>query len=663
MQPVPTDPQNNVREFFWRLWRRKWIIAFVALLATGAALVSSASQPRMYEGVAELLLQPGGGGSLLDERANSNPASPGVVETEIRVLSSPPVRDRVRALIGSAGPVSASQVGATQVVRVRARSRLPQLAAATANAYAEAYIDHRRTQAVESLLDAAGKVQEKIKEIQVQLAELNAKIPVLAAGQVPGPADQQLIEQRNSLLSQQIAYKERLDRAQLDASLRSGAGQVVTPAPVPTDPVEPKPVRSGVLGGVLGLVLGVAFALLVDHFDDRIRSRRDVERSIGGMAVLGLIPAVRHRKSRRRPVLFEEGTAASSASEAFRSLRTALRFISIDSGVTTLQVTSPDPRDGKTTVVANLALALAGAGHRVIAVSCDLRRGRLHEVFGLTNDTGFTSVVLGDATLEGALHEVPGCPKLRVLASGPAPPNPSEILSSARAGALFAAAERMADVVLVDSPPVLPVTDAAVLSTRLGATLLVVRAGSTTRRELATAVEILGQVDANVVGTVVNGVKKKGGYGYPYRYQYGSTYTDAQKRRWGRRRRAVVPAVEAERWFEALGPVVVPAPKRRSRVGAGAGATVDGAETPTEPPTKARRRGGTNGSSPPATTDDGAETLAKPPRKARRRATTNGSSPPATTGDGAGTPSEPPTEATGRDTTNGSSAQATTDDR
>jgi non-specific protein-tyrosine kinase len=214
----------------------------------------------------------------------------------------------------------------------------------------------------------------------------------------------------------------------------------------------------------------------------------------------------------------------SSASEAYRSLRTAIGFIGLDKPLRVIQVTSPSAAEGKTTTIANLAVALANVGKKVVVVDCDLRRPRIHTFFGIPNEVGFTSVLLGEVPLANAAQAV-GRRHLMLLASGQLPPNPSELLSSTRTAQVLATLQAEADVVLVDSPPVLPVTDSAVLSAHVDATLLVIRAGVTTRRQLTRAVEVLEQVAAPLVGTVLNGVTADEGYGYTYNYGY---YNSAQ---------------------------------------------------------------------------------------------------------------------------------------
>lgn len=172
------------------------------------------------------------------------------------------------------------------------------------------------------------------------------------------------------------------------------------------------------------------------------------------------------------------------------------------------------------TVLANLAVALARTGKRVIVVCCDLRRPSIHEFFGLANTVGFTSVLLNEVTLAGALQVVEAEPNIVVLASGPPAPNPSELLASPAAGSIFGHLKLrpVSDVVLIDCPPLLPVTDSTIISSYVDATLLMVAAGETTQPRMSQAVNLLRQVDAPLVGVVLNGVDLENGYAGTYSY-------------------------------------------------------------------------------------------------------------------------------------------------
>jgi capsular exopolysaccharide synthesis family protein len=509
----PTEPasQLSLRDQLRVVRRRKLVIILTMVVVTGTAVALSSTKPKIYEGTAEVLLEARTGETLFQNVAQRAVS----VQTEIRVLKSAPVQAAVRNELGVAPKVWASPIPDTSLFQVKARSRDPARAAAIANSYVESYITYRQTEAVRGLVEAGAAVQKQADALQTEIDSLTAK--AIAAG---AKGEQAYGPRRDQLVTQQVILKQRLDQLQADATLKSGGAQLVTPAVAEATPISPKPKRDGVLGAGVGLVLGHGLAVLFEHLDDTIKLKEDFERAAHGLPVLGLIPVVSAWKRRGEPMVISQVDPSSPASEAYRTLRTSISFLGIDHAMRTLQVTSPGASDGKSTTLANLAVALAQTGQRVVLVCCDLRRPRIHEFFGLSNEVGFTNVLLGDTPLNRALQQVPGEDNLKLLASGPKPPNPSELLSSSRTIEILVALQAHADMVLLDCPPVLPVTDAAVLSARVDATLLVATARKTTQREVARAVEILRQVEAPLVGTVLNGVAgddaSYGGYGHRY---------------------------------------------------------------------------------------------------------------------------------------------------
>jgi len=522
---------GDLRSYLRVLRRRKTYIILAVIAVTAGALGVSLIQHKTYQATASLLLAPRTSETVVGNGNNNQNGqdAASAVQTQIELIQSAPVAQEVKKRIGFAPSISISQVGQTQVVHLTASSQDPATAAKVANTYAQAYIDVRRTQALDDLGAAGQQVQGKISDLEKQIDA----IPV--SGNPPRAADPALEDQREGLINQQSVYRQNLDQLQLQAGLNSGGAQLVTPATTPTSPVSPKPARNVLVGLLGGLILGVALAFLFEQLDDSVKTKDDVERALhgthgghgGGTPTLGIIPAVEGWRSGEAPrtVSIEEPT--SQASEAYRSLRTAIGFLGLDRPLRIIQVTSPSAAEGKTTTIANLAVALSNIGKRVVVVDCDLRRPRIHTFFNEPNNVGFTSVLLGEVPLGEAVQTV-GRRHLMLLASGMLPPNPSELLSSVRTGQLLKALQSEADVVLVDSPPVLPVTDSAVLSAHVDATLLVVRAGVTTRRQLTRAVEVLEQVAAPLVGTVLNGVSADDGY-YGYAYNYGYYGADAPR--------------------------------------------------------------------------------------------------------------------------------------
>jgi len=286
---------------------------------------------------------------------------------------------------------------------------------------------------------------------------------------------------------------------------------LIDPAVTPGAPIRPRPALEAVLGAMLGLGVGLGLALLLEALDRSI-TLPDKASAAFGAPVLATLPRLRRLDS--EPLIALEG-ATSPAGEAYRSLRTAVRFLNADRPLTTILISSAGAGEGKTTVAANLAVAVAQAGERVIVIDADLRRSRLAGLFDANEGPGLTSVVFGRAKLDDALRPWRG--SLMVLPSGPLPPNPSEVLGSESMAALLNEAAGIADVVIIDAPPVLPVTDATVLSTLVDGVVLVCRWGQT---DLSAAKETrftLDGVGAPVVGVVLNGAQGRGSSSYYYR--------------------------------------------------------------------------------------------------------------------------------------------------
>jgi succinoglycan biosynthesis transport protein ExoP len=516
------DPaESDLRDYLSALRRRKRVVVLTVVVAVFSALVASFLQTDVYEGTSRLLLKqrqsPLSGGAASVETSS--------VETEMEVMRSEPVVAAAREKLGVDPKPSISRIGSTAVVEVRIQSTSPVHAADLTNGYVDAYLGFRLKQTADQLQATVTELQGRIDALQKRIDELGARIASLPpCGSNPTPVcDERNAVQRDrdSLLSQQVPLRQQLDQIQVNVDLKSPGAELITPASVPTDPVAPKPVRNALLAFGFGLVVGIGLALLFEHLDDSVRSKDDLERASRGLPVLGMIPSIPDWKDRTRSPVVSLVAPSSAAAEAYRTLRTSIRFMAVDKPLGVIEVTSPSAGEGKTTTTANLAVALARAGERVVIVSCDLRRPRLHDFFGLSNKVGFTSVLLGEAPLSTALQPVTALDdRLWLLASGPLPPNPSELLSSPRAGEVLNGLRSYADTVIVDCPPMLPVTDAVALSDKVDATVLVVSAGTSTRKQMSRCVEMLRQVGAPLVGAVLNNAPTEAAYGYAYAY-YG----------------------------------------------------------------------------------------------------------------------------------------------
>jgi capsular exopolysaccharide synthesis family protein len=508
----------ELRDYLSVIGRRKRVVIVVPLIVVATALALSLSQKSVYRATARLMV---GRDQSVFSKQDTGAPDPNLVDTEMQVMQSQGVRDIVRSRLGSAPKVSTVQVGATSIVEVSAESTDARRAAAVTQAYIDAYVTFKRQQASTALGTASKEIQAQIDTLQTRIDALADQLGTLpactATNASPACGQRQAVQQdRDALLTQQVPFKQQLAELQIDTTVANSGAHVITPAAVPQHPVRPTPVRDTAMGLALGLLVGLGLAFLFEHLDDTIKDEVDLKRPAAGLAVLGMIPPIEGWRDKGQTRLVASTEPMSEAAEAYRTLRTAIRFVAVERPLRIIQVTSATVSEGKTTTIANLAYVLSRAGERVAVVSCDLRRPRLHKFFDLPNELGFTSVLVGEVPLSSALQQVGNDGRLVVLTSGPLPPNPSELLSSTRASQLFAELQARADTVLVDSPAVLPVTDAAVLSSRVDGTLLVVRAGVSTVRQVSRAIELLRRVGAPLVGTVINSspTDAMGGYRY-----------------------------------------------------------------------------------------------------------------------------------------------------
>ena len=340
----------------------------------------------------------------------------------------------------------------------------------------------------------------------------------------------------------------------VDMNLKRGEAELVSEADTPTVPVSPKPKRDAMLGGFLGLLLGLGVAFLREQIDDRIRSRDELEAEIG-LPVLAELPnddLAAHEPNRLAVIEQPLGGLA----EATRSLRTSVNFLAIEQPLHRIVVTSPGPGDGKSLVAASLAVAYAQAGHNTVLVSADLRKPRLAQMFGGVKSKGLTGVladlaatplpkptpakssngngngraktvttdayepVVPSEVVQNAL-EATGVENLYLLPAGQTPPNSAELLGSSRMTEVLTELSQIADIVILDTPPLLAVTDAAVLAGKVDGILLVAAMDETHRGALRRAKAALATSPARVLGVVLNKVEGKHGY---YNYGYGGYY-------------------------------------------------------------------------------------------------------------------------------------------
>jgi capsular exopolysaccharide synthesis family protein len=517
-----SNPESSVLDYLRILWRRKWLIVTAAVIAAVISVFISARATPIYASSSRVLFStndpsPFGVGYITPD--------PAQISTEEQVITSPGVAGAVAKKLGpEAGAVTkveAHGIGTTRVIQVTVHATSPTIAAKTATLYAETYQQQRRDEAIANAVAIGTVLAQKTAEAKSKVEDLEAQVARAGSSKASAAEVESLKVQRDAAQTNYLVYQQRADQSSVEASVANGGVQVLVKGVVPKVQTSPKPRQSAALAIALGLMLGIVAAIGLDYLDDSVKNVEEVGRIVRPLTVLGAIPAIDDWRNRHQARLVTIEDTGSTASEAYRSLRTNVQFAGLRREAHVLQISSPVAAEGKTTTLSNLAVTLSLAGQRVAVVDCDLRRPRVHEFFGCTNEVGFTSVLLGDAPLSHAVQDVrlPNGASIGLLASGPLPPNPAELLGTVRVAELLAALRNEYDYVLIDAPPVLPVTDAVVLSSRVEGVLLVATTKVTGRRDLAKALSTFDAADAPLLGVIVNGAESTSGYAYSYYYR------------------------------------------------------------------------------------------------------------------------------------------------
>jgi polysaccharide biosynthesis transport protein len=489
------------------LRRWKWTFLYAVVLVPAVAVFVSLRQAPAYEASAKILLNRQNVTESLTGLPTPyvDPARTAQTEAELarvpavarRAIAAARVRNLTPSELLDSSSVTAS--ASSDFVRFSVTRPDPAIARRLATAYARAYTSYRRNLETKEFARAQATVRSRIERLET-------------AGL------------KGSAVYRSLAQKERQLTA-LEALRTSSA--VVVEAPDRTTKVGPRTIRNGLIGLALGLVLGLVLAFLRDAVDTRVRSVERI-RDVLGLRLLGSLPAP-PRKLQKEHRLAMMAAPMSHDAELFRSLRASLDFANVDSRARTIMVTSAVEGEGKTTTVANLAVALARAGRRVVLIDFDLRYPRLHRLFDLDERPGLIDVELGDAELEEALRPVPltggaenGLPtrregKLEVLPAGQMLQDPDwAALAVAR---ILEGVQDRADLVLIDAAPLLPVGDAIALSAYVDGLVLVLRLNALRSSELGELRRILSSAPAAKLGFVLTGVPRGEAYKQSYRYR------------------------------------------------------------------------------------------------------------------------------------------------
>ncbi len=526
----------ELRKYLEILNRRKWVVVITAVVTFVVTVVGTLRATPVYSAVAMVRVAQADPGTVSYTDLGYTDR---LIQTYVQLLKSRPLLEEVIGRLGLelnpydlAQMVGAEAVLNTELIRIGAESHSPELAAAIANTLAAVLVEQGQAlysgqgrSAREILLEQITILEEQLRSDRELLATLMAAPAGTTQGE--GPSVQDLT---TKIAAQEATYSTLLSQyesARLQEALRANSLTVVEEALTPTKPSKPKVIMNIVLGLVVGLAGGLGLGLVLENLDPVIHSRDELE-SLTSLPVLGSIPQMRAARGIRRDAfILRESAGRSASGEAFRILGARATTLFASTGAKTLLVTSPEPGAGKSTIVANLATAIAQAGSRVIVVDGDLHRPVMHTLLGVTREPGLSDLASSAAGVTAYLKDT-RIPGVRALTAGSPLSNPLKTLGSLVSGQLLNRLAEAADYVIWDSPPLLASAEASVLAPLADGVLLVVAREQATAKQVRQAVGDLSQLGATTMGIVYN---KAAGDGSTYTY-YGRQESD---HRWGAR--------------------------------------------------------------------------------------------------------------------------------
>lgn len=513
----------ELRQYLNVIFKWWWLIVVAAVIAGLAALLGSLTTPRQYQSRATLMV-----GQTLQ---NPNPNAPEFSTAQVLAQNYSELVRREPVLRGTLSQlgldwdwailqnmVTSRVVPGTQLFEIAVLDNQPQRAKNLADALIQQLINQSPAGADEQtsverqfMQTQAEDLRNNIEKAQKEILDLDTVISTAnSARQI------QEARARQDLLRTQVS-DWRDTYVQIQNALRQGTTNfisVVEQPQVPITPVGTGTSTTVLIAAAIGVMLAVGAAFLLEYLDDTVKSAEDV-RQIAQLATLGGVPTIAGENFSDKLIALRQ--PRSPITEAYRMIRTNLRFSNIDSPLRTLLITSPNPEEGKSLTVANLAVVLAQSGQRVILVDADLRRPMQQRLFELSEQVGLTTILPNPALHVSDVWQDTPIENLKVITSGPIPPNPADMLGSKRMGQLIEELRTKAEIILFDTPPVTAVADASILAGRLDGALLIVRCGQTRRAPLQHSQEVLSTAGANLLGVVLNQLpKREKDYAYYY---------------------------------------------------------------------------------------------------------------------------------------------------
>ncbi|MFV0523920.1 MAG: polysaccharide biosynthesis tyrosine autokinase [Acidimicrobiales bacterium] len=538
--PYRVEDELELADYLAILRRRaRWVVASVVVVVAAATALTVTSVPR-YEATAKVSLGESAAQEAIRSAGPVNGATAArELTNEVNLALGDHVTDEVTARLGHTPEIEVTAEESSDALSFTASAGNGEDAAAGANAWAESYVDTKRTQATDSIDGALQAFETDLSELRQKRQDLRAPVDELEL-QLASTTDEevrQTLEAQIVVANADISAELDLIDARITAVAQSvtdlelnsrlaanGTASVIQVAAAPLAPSNASLTRNLMLALVVGLILGVAVALVVENLDTSIDSAADLDGT--GLPVFGEIPAPRRRTSEAELPLTTLRSPSGPMAEAYAKVRTAVEFSMVGRPMRTIMVTSTHQSEGKTTLATNLAVALGTDHRRVALLDVDFRRSRLHKIAGTHQSPGLTDHILAGRSLAESAVQLDGhrSGNVIVIPAGTAPPDPASFVSSNGFGAVVERIAAEADLVILDAPPVMPVADALAMARWVDGVLVVVRAGSTDQKALATTLGSLRQVGATVIGLVLIGAKRPAA---AYQYYQDDDHQDA----------------------------------------------------------------------------------------------------------------------------------------
>lgn len=521
--------------------RWPWVLLPIALLAGLAALYST-SQAEQYQSTAEVLLADTASQRTLDPSSQNPGFLSRELSNETSLAKSDKVESLVREELGFLPSVRIGADGETDVLTFTATAGDRLTAARHANTWAELYVGVKQEEAVRNITAATSSLQARLEGLREQRQRLRRPLDELddriGRSEDPGLAD--LLQRDYDRLAGDLRYELELVTAQAESTVASltelelqaelsavGEARIIQVAAPPVKTSNTPLSRNLALGALLGLLVGAGLALVAETRDNTIKSAADVQ-AISHVPVLASIPLA-SRKAKVGLSIATNRDPEGRFADGYHKVRSSLEFASFEKDIRSILVTSPNAAEGKSTTSSNLALALSSVGKRTVLVDVDFRRARVHDIYGVSQAPGLSDFILHGAELGRVAYSIddPALDELLIVPTGNLPPSPAAFVGTEGFLKTLAWMELQADIVVMDAPPFLAVSDAHTLAKHVDAVILTALAGRTTKAEMTEALTVLGQIGARVIGVVLIGVEETDGYG---KHSYYRSEADGMSR-------------------------------------------------------------------------------------------------------------------------------------